>query len=54
MTRITTDLDRLLQTVIHGLSERTDDELHALLRSVERAYTHVRIEQALRDTVRRS
>jgi len=51
MTRTTTSLDRFLQTEIHGLSERTDDELHAMLRIIERAYTHVRIEQALRDTV---
>lgn len=47
MTR-TSSLDRFLDAEIHEISERSDEELMTMLRILERAYTHIRIEQGLR------
>lgn len=44
----TTRLDKFLDAEIHSISERTDEELQVMLRLLERAYVHVRIEQGLR------
>ena len=49
MTTKTTDLDRFLNAQIHELSERSDEELRSMLRMIERAYSHIRIEQGLRE-----
>lgn len=48
MTTRTTSLDKFLNAEIHAISERSNEELITMLRLLERAYTHVRIEQALR------
>lgn len=49
MTKKTISVDAVLTEQIHRLSEMTSEELHALNVSIERAYVHVMIEQALRD-----
>jgi hypothetical protein len=46
---MTCSVDEVLSDRIRRLSEMTHDELHALSTSIERAYVHVMIEQALRD-----
>jgi hypothetical protein len=43
-----TELDRVLSALIYDLSEMSEDELFAAIRMVERAYTHLMVEQALR------
>lgn len=48
MTKRTTSLDRFLESEIHQLSERTDEDLRIMLRLLERAYLHIKIEQNLR------
>ena len=42
------ELDKTLTAMIYALSEMTEDELFAAVRMVERAYTHLMVEQALR------
>lgn len=49
MTKKTTSVDAFLADQIHRLSEMTSEELQTLTHSIERAYIHVMIEQALRD-----
>lgn len=49
MTTMTCSVDDVLSDRIRRLSEMTSEELHALGLSIERAYVHVMIEQALRD-----
>jgi len=46
-----TDVDAALTAQIHRLSEMDVEELRSLSQSIERAYVHVMIEQALRDGV---
>ena len=48
MTRRTISLDEFLDGEIHAISERSDEELIAMLRLLERAHTHILIERALR------
>jgi len=43
------NVDDVLTDRIHRLSEMTHEELTSLSTSLERAYIHVMIEQALRD-----
>jgi hypothetical protein len=42
------ELDEVLSALIYNLSGLSEDELFAAIRMVERAYTHLMVEQALR------
>jgi hypothetical protein len=46
--KTTSELDEVLSSLIYGLSEISEDDLFAAIRIVERAYTHLMVEQALR------
>lgn len=51
--KTTTDLDVSVSRLIRDISVISDEDLIATARILERAYTHVLVEQALRPTVRR-
>lgn len=49
----TTDVDVILSRLIRDISVISDEDLILISRVMERAYTHILVEQALRPSVRR-